>query len=149
MAKKKSKSKIFSLGITFVATVSLIILVITSIRSWKSPDEISPNEAYEKILSGAFILDVRQTDEWKSAHIDGAVLIPLNELSNRLNEVPKDREVIIYCRSGKRSNSAKNLLLSSGYHNVMSLRGGINAWIRAKLPIISEKERSVINFLVI
>lgn len=75
-----------------------------------------------------FILDVREPSEFQSGHIDGATLIPLGSLASRLNEVPKDKPVVVVCRSGNRSGHATSLLLESGFKNVENMAGGMIAW---------------------
>ena len=82
----------------------------------------------------AFLLDVRQPEEYAAAHIEGALLIPLSELGSRLGELPQDREIICVCHSGNRSDVAARALTERGYH-AFNLRGGIISWARAGLPI--------------
>ncbi|MFN8373680.1 MAG: rhodanese-like domain-containing protein [Anaerolineae bacterium] len=81
-----------------------------------------------------FILDVRQPDEFRTGHIAGAKLIPLNELNRRLNELPKDTEILCVCRSGSRSGSAAGQLTSAGY-KALNLRGGMIGWQYAGFPV--------------
>ena len=81
-----------------------------------------------------FLLDVRTPQEYNEEHIQGAELIPLSDLSNMLNRVPKDQEVICICQSGSRSSVAAQNLKSLGY-KVSNLRGGMDIWVRAGLPI--------------
>ncbi|MDW8171081.1 MAG: rhodanese-like domain-containing protein [Anaerolineae bacterium] len=76
------------------------------------------------------LIDVRTPGEFSSGHISGALNIPLDQLSHRLSEIPKDRQVILYCRSGNRSDQAAALLRSVGYNNILDL-GGIIAWQNA------------------
>lgn len=97
---------------------------------------ISPVEAQAKLTQKAkpYLLDVRQPEEYRSGHINGAKLIPLGELSWHINELPKDREIICVCRSGNRSMSATRQLSAAGF-NVANLNGGMIAWARAGLPI--------------
>lgn len=78
--------------------------------------------------SDVTILDVRQPAEYVSGHIPGAVFIPIGELQARLDELNPDRKVVTYCRSGNRSRSAAEILLSSGFKNVFNMEGGILAW---------------------
>lgn len=101
------------------------------------PAEITPSEAAEKQAAGALIVDVRETSEWDAGHVQGAVLIPLGDLSTRLAEVPKDREVVVMCRSGRRSAQARDYLLQMGYTTVTSLAGGINEWKAQGLPLVT------------
>jgi rhodanese-related sulfurtransferase len=81
---------------------------------------------------GALVLDVRNPDEWNDdlGHIEGARLIPLPELSARMAEIEawRDKPIVVVCRSGRRSQSAAERLLASGYREVMNLEGGMVAW---------------------
>lgn len=74
-----------------------------------------------------FLLDVREPFEQQIAQI-GGTLIPLNDVPQRLQEIPRDREVIVHCKSGGRSQRAAEFLQQSGYSNVKNLAGGILAW---------------------
>lgn len=127
----------------FWLIAGLIVLVAISISAFvylqqdqsknasaqaKLPLEISVNEAASKRDQGAFILDVRQPEEWQEFHIPDSTLIPLGELPNRLNEVPQDREVVVVCRSGNRSQDGRDILLNAGYSSVASMNGGLNQW---------------------
>jgi rhodanese-related sulfurtransferase len=80
------------------------------------------------------ILDVRQPEEFRQARIPGARLLPLGELSRRIQELPKDREIVVVCRSGNRSGQAARQLSEAGY-KVANLRGGMIAWEQAGLPV--------------
>jgi rhodanese-related sulfurtransferase len=75
-----------------------------------------------------FLLDVRTQEEYEEGYIEGATLIPVNDLEARLDEVPKDKKIIIYCRSGARSMTAANILINNGYEEVYNVQGGIIAW---------------------
>ena len=77
------------------------------------------------------ILDVREQSEYDAGHIPGVALIPLKDVPNRLNEIPKDKPVIVTCRSGNRSGQATDFLRQQGYTNVHNMTGGINAWQQA------------------
>lgn len=105
-------------------------------KSSGAPGVIRPAEAQAK-LSGpqaAFWLDVRQPEEYRAGHVPGAVLIPLGELAQRLSELPKDREIIVVCRSGSRSGVATRHLSAAGYR-ALNLAGGMIAWQMARLPV--------------
>lgn len=101
------------------------------------PAEVSVQDAVELRDQGAFILDVRQPEEWQEGHIPGATLIPLGELPGRLDEVPKDKPVVVYCRSGNRSQEGRDILQQAGYGQVTSMAGGIRAWLAAGMPVVS------------
>ena len=81
-------------------------------------------------------LDVRTAEEYAEAHVQGAVLIPLQQLEGRLNEVPKEKRVYVYCRSGKRSVAASNMLVKAGFTNIENIEGGIQAWQEAGYPVV-------------
>jgi phage shock protein E len=81
------------------------------------------------------ILDVREQDEWDAGHIPGALLIPMSEIQGRLSEVPKDKTVIVQCRSGNRSSQVTDYLQQQGFTNIRNMAGGLNAWQAAGLPV--------------
>ena len=85
----------------------------------------------------AFILDVREQNEYDSGHILNAKLIPLGKLKSRLGELEKFRErsIVVVCRGGNRSNAAVALLNKEGFAQAISLAGGVVAWEKAKLPL--------------
>ncbi|RFU69258.1 rhodanese-like domain-containing protein [Peribacillus saganii] len=73
-------------------------------------------------------IDVRTAAEFRANHINGFRNIPLHELNRKANEIPKDKEVILICQSGMRSNKASEVLRKLGYHNVTNVKGGMSAW---------------------
>lgn len=101
------------------------------------PLEISVDEAVAKRDSGAFILDVRQPEEWNEFHVPDSTLIPLGDLAARAAELPKDQEIVIVCRSGNRSAQARDILLGAGFTQVTSMAGGLNQWKAAGYPTVS------------
>ncbi len=74
------------------------------------------------------LLDVRQPSEYENGHIPGAHFIPLSELQGRLGELDKEKKTIVYCRSGNRSRSGSEILLTAGFREVLNMEGGITAW---------------------
>lgn len=82
------------------------------------------------------LIDVRQPDEYTRGHVPGAVLIPLGEISARINELPVDKDVIVYCRSGHRSQAASVFITSQTRvaGTVYNMEGGIMAWNGQLLP---------------
>lgn len=98
-----------------------------------SVDEIEPADFREGWLSGErpFLLDVRNPHEWDTANLAefGAVLIPLSELSQRLDELDKEAGIVVYCKSGARSVQAQALLREAGFQQVSNLSGGILRWL--------------------
>lgn len=84
---------------------------------------------------GVLVLDVREQWEYDEAHIPGVTLIPMDEVPNRLSEIPTDQTIILTCRSGNRSGQVTDYLRQQGYDNVHNMRGGILAWQSAGLPV--------------
>ncbi len=82
------------------------------------------------------ILDVRTPAEYAEGHIDGATLLPVQQLAARYAEVPRDRPVYVHCKAGTRSARAAKLLAAKGYTNVRNVLGGIIAWRRARYPLV-------------
>ena len=101
------------------------------------PTEVSVSAAALMRDDGAFMLDVREPDEWAAGHIPGATLIPLGQLSSRIAEVPRDRTVVTVCRSGNRSAQARDILFNAGYEAVASMTGGMNEWTAADLEVVT------------
>ena len=97
---------------------------------------VSAAELNEKLRNGKrpLVVDVRQPDEYRSGHISGAKLIPLGELGRRMQELPRDREIVCVCASGNRSRSATSLLVREGYQ-ALNMQGGMFAWRRSSFPV--------------
>ena len=101
--------------------------------------EITPEQARSMAASGAFILDVREPSEWEEFHVANTTLIPLGQLEKRLSEVPRDREVVVICRSGNRSTSGRDILAKAGFTSVTSMSGGLLSWRAKGFPTLSGK----------
>ena len=99
--------------------------------------EVSVSEAAAMRDAGAFVLDVREPSEWNQVHIPGATLIPLGELASRVDELPKDQEIVVVCHSGNRSAQGRDILLSAGFDQVTSMAGGMTQWEAAGLETTS------------
>jgi rhodanese-related sulfurtransferase len=97
--------------------------------------EVDVAEAARRLQSGALLVDVREPWEWEQQRIPEAILLPLAELPNRLDEIPTDREVLVHCRSGARSARAVAFLVAQGRSRVANVAGGIEAWSAAGLPV--------------
>lgn len=98
--------------------------------------EISVNELAQKLLNGAFLIDVRELDEWIAERVPEVPLIPLGEITDRLADFPKEGEVFIICRSGARSATACQFLRSNGV-NAINVAGGTLAWIASGQDVAS------------
>ena len=88
---------------------------------------IPADEARKLVKAGRIlVLDVRTPMENAHERIKKSVLIPLNELESRAEEVPRDRPILVYCRSGSRSMAASQILASHGFQKIYNLSGGIS-----------------------
>lgn len=98
---------------------------------------ITPAELQQRLTQGErlILLDVREPSEYAEAHLKGSRLIPLDQLSLRLSELPQDQLVVAVCRSGNRSGVAADLLQRAGYTQVLNLKGGMLDWTRQGLPV--------------
>lgn len=152
MANKKSSSKRAPqkaapskrhlwIALAAVAVIAVIGVVVLSNNSSSAASgvsaEITVAEAAAKRSAGAFVLDVREPEEWNEYHIPGATLIPLGELASRVNEVPRDKEVVVVCRSGNRSQQGRDILKSAGVTRVTSMAGGLKEWSAAGLETVT------------
>jgi len=107
--------------------------------------EISVKELKQRMENGGLektktlLLDVREPNEWEIAHINGAVLIPKDQVKNRLHELSAYDEILVQCRSGVRSADIARFLINDiGLKKVKNVRGGILAWAREidpKMPM--------------
>lgn len=97
--------------------------------------DYTPDLAKKEFDKKTEFIDVREPDEFSQARIPGAKLIPMSEMNSRINEIPNDREVVIYCRTGNRSAYLVNILEQNGYTNLINLSGGIVSWYENGYPV--------------
>jgi molybdopterin/thiamine biosynthesis adenylyltransferase/rhodanese-related sulfurtransferase len=92
--------------------------------------ELTPTELKAKLAAGwtPWVLDVREPWEYSTARIAGATLIPLGELAQRVDEVPRDVDIVVYCHHGMRSARAVATLRHAGWSRAINLTGGIDRW---------------------
>lgn len=93
----------------------------------KVPHTISATRALEMVADGATLVDVRESNEWRSGHAPRAVHIPLAQVASQTRRIPAHLPVVVMCASGSRSAVAARQLRSAGYR-ATSLSGGITAW---------------------
>jgi rhodanese-related sulfurtransferase/glyoxylase-like metal-dependent hydrolase (beta-lactamase superfamily II) len=89
------------------------------------------------VADGAFLLDVREPDEWEAGHAPAAVHIPMKEVQARQGELPKDRRIVAVCRSGGRSAAVAEALNAWGF-DAVNLAGGLQAWEASGLPLVTD-----------
>lgn len=123
--------------LALVAFVVFIVFLIASANSGGSglAGEVNVDQAYQMYQqSNTFVVDVRTQEEWDEYHAPNTTLIPLDELPNRLNEIPKDKEILVVCRSGNRSQQGRDILLQAGF-NATSMAGGLKEWYARGFPV--------------
>jgi len=140
--KQQSKKRWFYIGILSV----MMLLLVAACGNTQAtqiapvmeqlPDEISVQQAYQLYKEDTFFLDVRTQEEWDAYHIEGATLIPLDQLQSRVKEVPQDQEIVVVCRSGNRSQAGRDILRQAGIEQATSMAGGVNAWYAAGYPTV-------------
>jgi rhodanese-related sulfurtransferase len=129
--------------IALLAVVALVIYLILQAGGGSGnntsttglPSEISVSESFTKYQNGTFVLDVRTQEEWDEYHAPNTTLIPLDQLPNRLTELPKDKEIVVVCRSGNRSAQARDILVNAGFTQVTSMKGGLTEWRASGYPV--------------
>ena len=87
-----------------------------------------PSVTAGEVGDDAYLLDVREPDEWTAGHAPGAHHVPMMEIPARISEVPTDVEVVVVCRSGGRSGQVVSYLMGNGWDNVRNLDGGMQSW---------------------
>ncbi len=90
-----------------------------------------------------YVIDVRSDGEWQAAHLDKTHHLPLNDILDHVDTLPKDQELVIMCASGNRSSTAASLLSQRGVTHLTDLAGGIEGWQAEKLPVISQGSCSI------
>jgi rhodanese-related sulfurtransferase len=119
--------------------IVLVLLMILTVAAqvWAAEKEVSSRDAKALLdkNKAIFLLDVRTPQEYSQARLAGSVLIPVSELERRINEVPKNRPVLVYCAVGARSKPAASFLARQGYKEVYHMTDGIVGWYRNGFPI--------------
>jgi thioredoxin len=113
-------------------------------QTGSSFEELTAEKANDLIKAAKpLILDVRTPNEFYDGHIEGATLIPLQQLEGRLSEIEayKNKPILVYCRSGNRSTVAAQILARKGFTTLYNLRPGVKGWQAAKLPLVTTKAK--------
>ena len=97
-----------------------------------------PTLTASQVTPDAYLLDVREPDEWVAGHAPEAHHLPMMEIPARMAEVPTDVEVVVVCRSGGRSGQVVSYLMGNGWDNVRNLDGGMQSWAATGREVVSE-----------
>ena len=122
--------------IGMVVVAGILIFLVAMVAGQGLPGSVSVDQAHELYQGGTFVLDVRTPEEWNEFHAPDTTLIPLDELPSRLNELPRDQPILVVCRSGNRSQTGRDILLSAGF-TATSMNGGMNDWRARGYPVVS------------
>jgi hydroxyacylglutathione hydrolase len=100
---------------------------------------VSPPMLAEELASpqAPLVIDIRTPSEWNTGHLSGSINLPLSQLQQHLDQVPRDRTIAIHCAGGYRSSIAASILSRHGISNVIELAGGIAAWEAARFPVVT------------
>ncbi|MCK6548866.1 rhodanese-like domain-containing protein [Myxococcota bacterium] len=113
---------------THLAAVVALAVGLAACDGASAGGASAESEAHQLVAQGALLLDVRTPSEFASGHLPNAVNIPVQELGKRIGEAgPKDRAIVVYCRSGRRSAMAKSMLQKAGYAKVLDI-GPMSNW---------------------
>jgi rhodanese-related sulfurtransferase len=119
-----------NLIINFAVAAGVVWFIASRFKGVKGLRSINADQLQNELKSNRnhVLIDVREPGEVKQGYIPGAINIPLSQLQQRAGEIPSDRSVYLYCRSGMRSKQAAKLLAKRGYQNLAHMQGGIMAW---------------------
>ncbi len=133
------KIQILVLGLMLMATTSVYACGVGEMTP-EGYENAPITHAYNHWKQGKnspipfIFVDVRTPEEYKSGHIPGAVNIPVSEIKERMNEVPKDKQVYVYCHSGKRAAKASAILAKAGF-SVENIPESMQGWKAAGYPV--------------
>jgi rhodanese-related sulfurtransferase len=97
-----------------------------------------PSVRAEDVPADAYLLDVREDDEWVAGHAPGAHHLPMMDVPARMAEIPAEGDVVVVCRMGGRSAQVTAYLVNQGWDNVRNLDGGMEDWSARGRPVVSE-----------
>ncbi len=125
----------------FFTTIMLMVLIALLIGNivadvFRKYEIVDTKQAIDLMddKDNLIVLDVREKKERSDGYLEGDKHIPLSSVKDRLGSLDKNKKILVYCRTGSRSGHIAGLLTRNGFEQVYNLKGGINAWKRAKLP---------------
>ena len=121
-----------------IAIIPMVVLALAATVLAAGYRDIKATEAKSLLAANknVFLLDVRTPDEFRQGRLQGAVLIPINEVERRIGEIPRNRPIVVYCAVGSRSGLVAGFLSRKGYREVYNISDGIVAWYRNGFPIL-------------
>tara|TARA_B100000927_G_scaffold232921_1_gene193122 strand:- start:1801 stop:2205 length:405 start_codon:yes stop_codon:yes gene_type:complete len=122
----------------FSLPLLVTIFLLINASSKKGGRKITPQNLISLANDdNAFVIDLRDSEQFQSGHITGSINIPFLNLNKRSNEIPQDKEaVILVCEMGSVSPNAGEILMKEGYKDLLILKGGINEWRLQNLPLV-------------
>ena len=129
--------------LVFALVTSLLLVIFSELRRKASGVlNIEPNDVVRLINHDAVVLDLRNNEAFARGHIVNARNVPMDELAARMDKLEnlKSKPVIAVCDAGITSTKAVNTLRNSGFENVYGLKGGMNGWTEAGLPVVTGKK---------
>ena len=133
-------SKRTSIIVVSVVAVLAVVAAFNTQNFFRSDNygDVTVNEAWDLIQNEPelVVLDVRTQTEYDDGHIEGAILIPVAELPDRLDELSTDDEILVYCRTGNRSGTAVGIMEENGFSKIYHMHEGISTWLSEGLPVV-------------
>jgi rhodanese-related sulfurtransferase len=121
-----------------ILVIAILLGLGFAVQQLQAADGVDVKQAQIMNKEGALLLDVREPDEFSAGHAPNAKLIPLGQLSARLQEIAeyKDKPIVVMCRSGRRSGIAVSQLQAAGFTQVSNVKGGIHEWEKNGLEVV-------------
>ena len=124
--------------------ISFAFFLVATAYQYLKPKEkrnyasLSVEESFDRLKESndVYIIDVRRRDEFKKSHLRNAKNIPLNDFKDRLNKIPRNKDVLIYCETGARSIRAVRYLEVSGHEHILHMKQGMRGWRKAGYPSV-------------
>mgnify|MGYP001627196264 CR=1 FL=1 len=121
---------------------AFVLIVLLAACNQSTPSSLLAPLAYAELMQqeSGVLLDVRTVEEFNEAHLEGAIQLDYYEtesFSAALDQMDKSKTYYIYCRSGSRSSNAQSMMAEKGFKKVYNLDGGILAWRKAQLPVVT------------
>ncbi len=126
-----------NIALSILTLIVVALFVLPNLLMASAATDITQNDFInrQKADNNFLLVDVRTTEEFNKGHIKGAININHSDIEQHLSLLPKDKDLILYCRSGRRVGIAANLLAKHGYEQLFHLKGDITAWNKNNRPL--------------